>query len=303
MVKRIKVCVYILLALLGVSCANEVEFEVTGRSMTPTFNPGDRLAITSGAENLNRWDLVAHYFYHEQVDQDIVTIRRVVGLPGELIVIGEKGIKVNGSYIDTPDALNGFYEPLHGENRVFWRNKEFRLSENEIFVLGDNINKSNDSRRHGAVELSEVVGRVALVSKASEDSRLIGSSVNPVEVDSDPVVRQTLRVDETSELPILRREELVVDPESGELVLDFADEYVANQIILNCPFGVDESVLELALKGSGWEILKTSHHGLRVTLKAQIYDIETVANGLFQIPELLGSSFHVVMEPNYTSQE
>ncbi len=75
-------------------------------------------------------------------------IKRVIGLPGETIVIKDGRIQVDGSPIDEPyigDILMADEGP-------------FVVGADEVFVMGDNRNASFDSRRFGPVPYEDLVG-------------------------------------------------------------------------------------------------------------------------------------------------
>lgn len=107
--------------------------KIPSESMVPTLNVGDRLFVTRvyNLEKLKRGDIVV--FYSEEKDEDM--IKRLIGLPGDEIVINNGIVTVNGetlqeNYIGTADSYNG----------------EFLVPEGKYFFLGDNRYWSLDSR-------------------------------------------------------------------------------------------------------------------------------------------------------------
>lgn len=102
-------------------------------SMIPTLNVGDRLLVTRvyRPERLNREDIVV--FYSEELDE--LLIKRLIGLPGDEIVISDGEVSVNGvalsqEYVENEDDFNGIYS----------------VPEDMYFFLGDNRAESYDSR-------------------------------------------------------------------------------------------------------------------------------------------------------------
>lgn len=81
-------------------------------------------------------------------------VKRVIGLPGDEVVIEEGVVKVNGEPIEEPYVV---FEDgrSHGP---------FNVPEGKLFVLGDNRPNSSDSRfTLGYVDEENVVGRAAVV--------------------------------------------------------------------------------------------------------------------------------------------
>ena len=91
----------------------------------------------------------------------------------------------------------------------------------------------------------------------------------------------------------------MTDPNTGETLVDYSYEYVANQVVLFAQDPIDKAKLESKLKGTHWKILDHSPNGLLVTLQAQDYTIATVSDGISEIPELVGMAFPFGIEPNY----
>lgn len=125
----------IVAVILAVLINKYIVFQVaipTG-SMIPTLNVGDRLFATRvyRPERLNRGDIVV--FYSEELDQ--LLIKRLIGLPGDDIVISDGNVSVNGEllsqeYVKNQDEFNGIYS----------------VPKSKYFFLGDNRADSYDSR-------------------------------------------------------------------------------------------------------------------------------------------------------------
>ena len=123
--------------------------KVSGGSMQPTLNNED-VALTIKTNNLDRGDIC--FFYNN----NNLFVRRVIGIPGDVIDISEDGIvSVNGEALD---------EKYITEKALGQCDVEFPLTvtEGTYFVLGDNRLASKDSRisEVGCVPKDRIVGKL-----------------------------------------------------------------------------------------------------------------------------------------------
>ena len=131
---------------------------VVGTSMVPSFHNDQRLIINQINYRFNdpeRGDVI---IFHQpgSPEEAPPLIKRVIGLPGELVEIkqGKVSIHKNGDvfvldepYINEPPR----YSVVNGV-----------IPEDEYFVLGDNRNSSNDSHHGWTVPRKNIVGEVWL---------------------------------------------------------------------------------------------------------------------------------------------
>lgn len=119
---------------------------VVGSSMNPTLEEGDRLLVTHGDYTLKYGDVIAVWAAHlnnrETGEKGELIVKRVIGLPGDVINIDD-----NGTVYRNGEALQEDYI-AHFDTYTNKGNAEFPLTvdENCVFVLGDNRNHSTDSR-------------------------------------------------------------------------------------------------------------------------------------------------------------
>lgn len=128
---------------------------VEGNSMEATLNNGDQLVVEKVSyyfHDPKRFDIVVFNY-----DHGISFIKRVIGLPGETVQIKDGEVYINGVLLHEELDVAIMEDPgLAAE--------EIHLGEDEYFVLGDNRNHSNDSRKGeiGMVKKSQIQGRAWL---------------------------------------------------------------------------------------------------------------------------------------------
>ena len=133
---------------------------VQQQSMEPNFHAGDYLISSRQSYKLfgepQRGDVIV--FKSELLDDngnEKNLIKRIIGLPGDVIAITDGYVYVNGEKIQE-DYLPG--QGISGEMDAI------TVPENQLFVMGDNREVSEDSRspRVGTIDESTIVGKVVL---------------------------------------------------------------------------------------------------------------------------------------------
>ncbi len=125
---------------------------VKGDSMVPTLRDGQRKRISRWAYRSNdprRWDIVL--FEHPR-QPGFWEVKRVVGLPGEAVQLKRGALIVNSVLI--PDL---FYQQDSSPAEYRWKLRSY-----EYIVIGDNRNRSSDSRTFGPVKRSAILGKAIL---------------------------------------------------------------------------------------------------------------------------------------------
>lgn len=164
-------------------------FRIPSGSMMPTLLQGDfifvqkfayglRLPVTETkvieTGNPERGDVVV---FRLPSDPSINYIKRVVGLPGDEIVYERQRLTINGESVDLKRAGNAsfaspvFVEDLDGRiHDILVSNPEFstrdgtyRVPEGHYFVMGDNRDRSRDSRFIGAIPEEFLVGEAVRI--------------------------------------------------------------------------------------------------------------------------------------------
>ena len=136
-------------SLLAAVCTKWIK--VKGESMSPTLADGTWVRVDRRAYKVHgpcRFDVVLLEHPHRP---GFAEVKRVVGLPGEHVVLDPKGLQVDGVRTPQPVATTR-------ASRGGW----WRLAADEYVVLGDNRERSTDSREFGAVNRRHIKGRVVL---------------------------------------------------------------------------------------------------------------------------------------------
>ena len=120
-------------------------FLVDGEAMNPTYKNNDYLLVNRFDHEFNRGDVIVF----ETSNKGEYFIKRMFGMPGEKIEIKDGKIFINDNvFIDI------YYNGKTG------RDISINLIQNQYFVLGDNRDRSIDSRDFGAVDKKDIMGKI-----------------------------------------------------------------------------------------------------------------------------------------------
>ncbi len=130
--------------------------KVDGNSMYPTFHDKEYLLtdkITYWRRKPGRGDVVV---FHAPPPNDADFIKRIVGLPGETIMVRDSRVYIN----DRP-LYEAYLPPVvQTVQKSFLREGvPYPIPPDYYMVLGDNRNFSSDSREWGPVKTNTIVGR------------------------------------------------------------------------------------------------------------------------------------------------
>jgi signal peptidase I len=134
-------------------------FYVNGASMEPTYYNHEYLIVNEISyrfANPQRGDVIVFKY---PVDPSEFFIKRIIGLPGEHVVISVGKVAIYNSENPEGKILDEEYlkdgTMTSGEIDVV-------LKEDEYFVLGDNRGASLDSRRFGTLNKEKIIGKTWL---------------------------------------------------------------------------------------------------------------------------------------------
>lgn len=129
---------------------------IIGISMEPTFYEGDSVVISELFYTPEQGDIIV---LRKLSFQEEPIIKRVIAVAGQTVDIDfEAGVVyVDGQPLDEPYAAELTRTPIDFDGKI-------TVPENCIFVMGDNRNRSTDSRSNmiGCVDTRYVMGKVLL---------------------------------------------------------------------------------------------------------------------------------------------
>ena len=129
---------------------------VVGDSMNPVCTNQEKVTVNKLCYLLgspDRYDIVAY----RSVDTPdaYYDIKRVIGLPGETVQIKDGKVYINDKELTDAPFSDYIFTAGLAENTI-------TLADDEYFLLGDNVNNSEDSRflKVGNVKKAELLGRI-----------------------------------------------------------------------------------------------------------------------------------------------
>lgn len=147
-------------------------YQVDGQSMETTLQNNDRLIVNKVPRTFSR--ITGRQYVPSRGEIIIFNqsglpgfvgekqlIKRVIGLPGERVVVKDGKITVYNS-----EKPNGFNPDLNSGYRINSAqtigNVDVQLRSDQLFVCGDNRSNSEDSRYFGPINTNQVVAKLVL---------------------------------------------------------------------------------------------------------------------------------------------
>lgn len=116
--------------------------------------------------DVKRGDIIV-FRYPLQPDTDFV--KRVIGMPGDVVEVRDKKVSVNGEELSEPYVIHEDQQvyPLQPALPEPYRSRDqfgpYTVPPDSYFAMGDNRDKSSDSRYWGTVPRSMIKGRAFMV--------------------------------------------------------------------------------------------------------------------------------------------
>ena len=134
---------------------------VVGSSMEPNFYTGERILVekvTRYLKSYKRGDIVV---LHPPGNDNIDYIKRIIGVPGDVVKIVDCKVYIKSgeeSFLYEEDYLFDGICTVGGAKIKDGRS--FKIEDDSYLVLGDNREKSLDSRAFGLVSRDRLLGKV-----------------------------------------------------------------------------------------------------------------------------------------------
>ena len=127
---------------------------VDGRSMDPSFETGDYLIVDKLSYRIKEPERNTVIVFKYPKDTGKSFIKRIVGLPGETVIVKDDTVTIVNSENPNGLVINGPYitHPSVGSH-------ETKLGDDEYYVLGDNRAESFDSRYWGPLQKKYMLGK------------------------------------------------------------------------------------------------------------------------------------------------
>ncbi len=162
------------LIAFGITAYGVQSYQVDGQSMETTLQNNDRLIVDKVPRTLARitgHDYIPHrgnIIIFNQANlpdtsfgESKQLIKRVIGLPGERVVVADGKITIYNS-----QNPQGFNPDTSGKYRIAAKTTpgevDVTLQKDQIFVCGDNRPNSEDSRYFGPISANQIVGKLSL---------------------------------------------------------------------------------------------------------------------------------------------
>lgn len=134
-------------AFYGFLSARWFAVEVAGDSMLPALEAGEWLLVRRGFPP--RGDAAGLVVVAHEPGGRLL-LKRVVGLPGELVELREGRVHIDGRALEEPHAVGATHAAPYRDLA--------RLDREAYYLLGDQREASTDSRDHGGFRASSITG-------------------------------------------------------------------------------------------------------------------------------------------------
>lgn len=157
--KLLQIGLFMLLSFLCYLLASQFVWksvQVVGTSMEPTLNPGDHRLLNRLVYYCRKPHKGEVVVFQDPADSEL-SVKRIIGVPGDSITLRDGKIYVNSRPLKENYLVKGtrtFSRHTLGEECVV-------VPEDSFYLLGDNRERSADSRIYGPVPRENILGMLA----------------------------------------------------------------------------------------------------------------------------------------------
>jgi len=123
---------------------------VVGQSMMPTLRNG-QVVLAKRESKYNRGDIVV-----VKDTESNILIKRIIFRPGDYYYYIIDSDRFEMRFLSD----NSFRSILEAKSKYGQAVVEYKLGKDSYFVVGDNLNNSDDSRRFGPIKYDEIIYKV-----------------------------------------------------------------------------------------------------------------------------------------------
>ncbi len=145
-------------------------YSIPSGSMEPTLQVGDRIVVNKLSYHLHGVDRGNIVVFSTPSNEDCAgppvadLVKRVIGLPGEIISLNDGKVYINGLLLPEPFLPPGVRDDTYPgpDSNGYSLKQPYRIPSGDVYVMGDNRPNSCDSRYWGPIPESTIVGKVDL---------------------------------------------------------------------------------------------------------------------------------------------
>jgi len=154
MLREVGITIAIAVAVFALLQLTVQSYTVVMSSMEPNFQEDWCILVnkvTYRSSGPQRGDVIV---FNPPFESRFPFIKRVIGLPGDIVEIKDGKLSINGTALDEDEYI---------KERPNYTMEAKEVPENEYFVLGDNRNSSNDSSNNWTVPRENIIGKAWFV--------------------------------------------------------------------------------------------------------------------------------------------
>ncbi len=151
-------------------------YEVQGESMYPNFYNKEYVLTNLIILRFKAPKMGDVVVFKSPAEPEKDYIKRVIGVPGDKVMIKDGSVYLNGKILDESSFLSSNVKTFPGG--FLQEGQEVTVPEEKYIVLGDNRGASSDSREWGFVSKNAIIGESLFVYLPVNRMRLVENPYN-----------------------------------------------------------------------------------------------------------------------------